>query len=218
MGLENSAGGSRVYLKISDGRVSRRCDANEKGAIECTNKDGSKTWHEVRYDQVSGYVTNVATRETDWGKDLCVTIEDEGIAYELQMKYDSRYAKGFLMVAPNVDFSRKIVFRPWMKIVDDKKKTNLYLSHQGDSDSIEWFWTKENPKDLPQMVVVKYKGKDVWDNTDQMNYLWDFMTNNVLPKIEQAKGSVPQSYPKQSTPTVVDDSGYMTWETENDPF
>ena len=59
MGLENSAGGSRVYLKISDGRVSRRCGANEKGAIECTNKDGSKTWHEVRYDQVSGFVTNV---------------------------------------------------------------------------------------------------------------------------------------------------------------
>jgi len=34
------------------------------------------------------------------------------------------------------------------------------------------YYTKENPNGLPEMVKVKIKGKESWDDTDMMDFLF----------------------------------------------
>ena len=105
------------------------------------------------------------------------------------MKLDSKYATGFLKCMPNLDLTREVYFKPWMKeVVQDGKtvkKTALYLTYdlKGD-EKIEWFWTKEKPLGLPDMVQVMVKGKLQWDNTDQMNFLVDHLENTFKKRLE----------------------------------
>ena len=190
MGL-NEGGGHKTYMKISDGRIAVRCDETDPKAVLCTNKDKTKTWHERRYPSFTGFIRNVWVRTTEWGKDLCLDLHDGKDSFELQMNLDSKYAKGFLICMPNIPLDKQITFTPWMKEVkqDGKsiKKTNLYLSTgPSDEEKIEWFWTKDEPKGLPQMTEIKFKGETKWDDTDRMNYLLDHLTSTFLPKLGKA--------------------------------
>lgn len=190
MGLE-SGGGHKTYVKISNGRMAIRCEADTPGAIKCSNKDNTKTWYELRYPALSGFIGGVTTRQTEWGgkklTDLCISINDGADFFELQMPLDSKYSKGFLRCMPNIDLSRKISFNPWMKEVSEGgkvvKKTALYLQYSKD-EKIDWYWTKDNPLGLPDMVQTVFKGETVWDDTEQMKYLMAHLNDTFLPRLK----------------------------------
>jgi hypothetical protein len=40
-----------------------------------------------------------------------------------------------------------------------------------DGQKIAPYYTKEDPKGLPQMVKIKVKGKEQWDDSDMMQFL-----------------------------------------------
>lgn len=210
MGFE-SGGGQKTYLKISNGKIAVRCEENDPGAIRCTNKDGSKTWFEKHYPGFSGMITGVSIREQEWGgkkiKDLCIDIEDEGEAYQLQMLLDSKYAAGFLKCMPNIDVTRKVTFNPWMKEVAENgkvsKKTALYLQYSKE-EKIEWAWTRENPGDMPDLKKTVFKGEDVWDNTDQMNFLVTYMATQFAPKLAGSQPYRSEVEPNDFTKPVKD--------------
>lgn len=193
MGL-NEGGGQRTYLKISDGKIAKRVTEETQGAVKCTNKDGSKTWFEKRFASVTGFVTDIKKRETTFGVDLAITICDsDGEVFELQMPWSSRYSSGFFLCMPNINFTREITFTPWMKVVDDVKKTMLYLTHKGDQDNIQWYWTKDNPGDLPQMVKMKVKGQEVWDDTERQEYFEKYIHEQVLPSLALVVRNTPET-------------------------
>lgn len=187
MGL-NEGGGRKTYVKVSDGRISVRCDESHPKAVKCTNKDGTRTWYELRYPSITGFIRNVWRRDTDWGQDLCIDLFDGKEEFELQLPFDSKYANGFFMCMPNIPLDKQITFTPWMKEVTQDgrqvKKTNLYLSTgPTDEDKIEWYWTKDEPKGLPQMVKVMLKGKEQWDNTERMAFLYQHLQETFLKKL-----------------------------------
>lgn len=188
MGL-NEGGGNRTYLKISDGRISKRVPEGTKGAIECFNKDKTKTWWEARYPSVTGRVADIKKRTTEWGVDLCLTIDDGRELFELQMPWSSGYSSGFFCCMPNIDFTGPVTFTPWMKIVDDKKKTALYITN-GEAaigkDNVEWYWTKNTPYDCPPMKKVMFKGKESWDDTERQEFFEKFIEEIVMPQLKAA--------------------------------
>lgn len=187
----NEGGSNRTYLSISDGRIAKKCEANEAGAIACSNKDNTRHWYEKRFGSVSGFIKDVFKRLPDnpqFGAQLCIVIEDEGETYQLQMPWSSRYSSGFFMCMPNINTSRKIVFNPWQKEVEGQKKTMLYLKHEGEQDNIEWAWTKDDPKDLPQMVQMTVKGQKVWDDTARQEYFEKYLDNIFKPKLNASIG------------------------------
>ena len=197
MGLETTNPSSRVYLSISDGKIAQRYNEEVEGSVKCTNKDGTKTWWERRYPAVSGIVTNVYKRETDWGQRLVIDIQD-GEVFSLEMNWSSRYSSGFFLSMPNIDFKQPVTFSPWMKVVGGSKKTNLYISQN--NENVKWFWDKENPGDLPQMVQVTVKGQTVWDDTERQAYFERYINEHVTPKLS------PPAYPETyDTATVIDD-------------
>ena len=85
---------------------------------------------------------------------------------------------------PNIDVTKHIEFAPWMKEIDGKKKTMLYLKHEGEKDNIAWYWTKENPQGLPDMKKIRVKGTDVWDDSERQDYFENYMNETFSKKLE----------------------------------
>lgn len=188
MALGNST--NKIYLSISDGKVVRRVVEGAEKAEPRTKKDGTIVW-EQRYSFISGHLKSISISEKSFAgqemKDWVFELEDMGEAYTLQIMYDSRYATSllFALCNPVVDFSKPITISPWMKVIDAKKKTACYLKQgEGKDNNIEWYFTKDNQHGMPELVQTKFKGKDVWDSYDRMQFLEKFINDNVKPKLK----------------------------------
>lgn len=180
---------NKIYLSIADGKVVRKVAEGVAGAEAATKKDGTIYWVQ-RYSFITGYLKSINISEKTFGgaemKDWVFEIEDMGESYTLQIMYSSRYATSllFALCNPVVDFSKPITISPWMKVVNDKKKTACYLKQgEGRDNNIEWYFTKDVPHGMPDMVMTKFKGKDVWDDFDRMQFLEKFVNEKVKPKL-----------------------------------
>jgi hypothetical protein len=138
--------------------------------------------HEEFYDSLSGWLTDIKTKESEYGKSWVLVLKDEQGSYNLEMKYSSGYATSFLKAIPNADLSEVITLSPKLIVDGDKKQSVLFISQNG--KGLKHYWTKDNPRDLPQMKKVKVRGVDTWDDTERMDYLENYIKDYILPKIK----------------------------------
>ena len=80
---------------------------------------------------------------------------------------------------PNIKFSDEVTLAPWMKIVDNKKKTSLFITNKGESKSALWAWTKDKPGECPPMVQLKVKGVMVWDDSARQEFFEKWIEKNL---------------------------------------
>lgn len=178
----NEGGGAKTYLNISEGKISVKVPEGTEKAVKCSNKDQTKTWWELRYPSFTGKIVGIKKRIPEnptFGAQLCIEIEDDLENYELQMPWSSGYSTGFFLAMPNIKFSEPVTIAPWMKIVDNKKKTSLFITNHGEQKSAAWFWTKDNPGDCPQMVQIKVKGNMVWDDSARQEFFEKWIEKNL---------------------------------------
>lgn len=175
---------SAIYLTISDGKVCRRVQSPTTKSKERTNKEG-RVVHEEFYAGWSGKIIDIKTRESEYGKDWQIHLEDEdGIAI-LSMKYSSGYAASFLKALPNVDLTENVQLTPKMTVEGEKKKTTMFINQGG--KSVKWAFTKENPNGIPSLKKIKIKGVEQWDDSDLMEFLEEMVKNQILPKVKPAE-------------------------------
>lgn len=185
MALGNQS--NKIYLSVSNGKIVRKVAEGTAGAEPFTKADGQIIWQQ-RFSYVNGYLKGISIKKGSYNgsetKDFVFDLEDTGESYTLQVQYDSKNAVSIIKAIcnPIIDFSKPITITPWMKIVDAKKKMSCYIK-QGETD-IPWYFTKDNTHGMPELVQVKIKGKDTWDNYDQMQFLEKFMEENVKPKLK----------------------------------
>jgi hypothetical protein len=168
MGLTNSQGGSKVFLSISNGKLVRSFKEKTEGAVSRVNKAGREVY-EMFYDSLEGTITGVGTKESDYGKFLVVQVESNGVNYQLEMNFSSGYSASFLKTLPNVKLSDRVQITPKLTIEGDKKKSVCFLNQNG--SGLKWAFTRENPNGMPDLVKIKVKGKDTWDDSDRMEFL-----------------------------------------------
>lgn len=209
MALGNSA--NRIYLGISDGKIVQKCSEHTQGAQPRTKKDGSVIF-ELRYGFITAMLNGISTKKTEWQgteiKSWVLQLSDAGENYQLEFNYDSAYAKSFLkaLLNPVVDLMLPLTITPWQKIVNEKKKSAIYLS-QG-NDQIEWFFTKDNPNGLPELKEVTIKGKQTWDDYDVMQFLEAKVNSEIIPKIKNQPVYTGPAYaaPSDINTDIDDDS------------
>jgi len=167
----NQSQGNVVFLTISNGKLCRRVDAGTPNAIERTTKTGKQV-HELFYTTVMGHIVNLDIKENDYGKFLLVTIKDVATEQKciLEMNFSSGYSTTFLKALPNANLDQNIEINPALIIDGDKKKSVIFLKQGG--YPVKHFYTKDNPKGMPEMVKVKVKGKETWDDTDRIEWLY----------------------------------------------
>jgi hypothetical protein len=181
LGNNNNA----IFLNIADGKIIRRFQNPTKDSRERALTKGpnaGKIVHEEVYSFVEGLITDIQTKDSDYGKSWLVTIEDEKEKYVLQMDYSSGYSSAFLKALPNVDLSQKVKLSPKMTVEGDKKKTTLFINQHG--AAAKHFYTKDNPNGLPQMVQKKVKGKMQWDDSEMMEFFENMVNTQILPKLK----------------------------------
>ena len=178
MALGNS--NSAIYLSVSDGKIVRRFKEPTAQSKPRTNKLGN-TVHEETYDYVEGMITGISVRDSDYGKFWCVNIQDGADAYILQFQYSGGNANSFLKSIPNADLRKPIRIRPAVEIDGDKKRSKLFLVQ--DDKALRWFWTKDNPGQMPNLKKIKIKGVEQWDDSDMMEYLEAYVKEHITPKL-----------------------------------
>lgn len=186
MGLGNN--NNAIFLNIADGKIIRRfqnATKDSKERVLAKGPNAGKTVHEEHYSFVEGMITDIATKDSDYGKSWIVTIDDNGEKFVLQMDYSGGYSSAFLKALPNVDLSQKVKLSPKMTIEGDKKKTTLFINQRG--AAAKHFYTKDNPNGLPQMVQKKVKGKMQWDDSEMMEFFENMVNTEILPKLKGFK-------------------------------
>jgi hypothetical protein len=175
-------GTSAIYLAIVSGKIAQRKKEPSSTTTTRTTDEG-KIIHEEIYSSVEGMITDIGFKDGDYGKQLLVTIESDGDKAILQMPFSSGTASSFIKALPNVDLTKPVKLSPKMEEKDGKKKTVLFVNQDG--KAAKWFWTKDNPGELPPMKKIKIKGKESWDDSDQLEYFETFIKEEILPKLGQ---------------------------------
>ena len=181
MGLNQSQQDSVIFLQISNGKIVRQSKVPVENSVSRINKLGREV-HELFYDSINGVITDVITRESEYGKSWVVSIKSEGKLYKLEFNYSSGYATTFLKALPNISFGNIVTLSPKLIIDGDKKKSVLFISQDG--KGLKHFFTRDNPNGLPELKKIKIKGKESWDDSDRMEFLEQYVQNNIIPMIK----------------------------------
>ena len=180
MGL-NQSQSKGVFLSITNGKLVRQFPSATEKSVSRVNKMGREV-HEEFYDSLTGYLTDIKTKESEYGKSWVLVIKDNDGSYNLDMKYSSGYSTSFLKAIPNADLTQLITLSPKLIVDGDKKQSVLFISQNG--KGLKHYWTKDTPRDLPPMKKVKVRGVDTWDDTERMDYLENYINVSILPKIK----------------------------------
>jgi predicted DNA-binding transcriptional regulator AlpA len=193
MGLQSNQGGNGVFLSITNGKLVRQFKQPTDKSVSRVNKVGKEV-HEEFYDSLTGFISDIKTKESDYGKFWVVSVKDDKHTYFLEMKYSSGYAVSFLKALPNVSFSELVTLTPKLTIDGDKKSSVVFINQNG--VGLKHFWNKANPGELPQLKQIKVKGVSTWDDTERMEYLEEYVKSNILPMIKP----VLSDYNENDTP------------------
>lgn len=171
MALSNLGGVNTTYLSVADGNLVRQHKQANERTSERLTKTGKLVFEE-RFKDLTAKLDGIDTRENDYGKQWQLKFQDQGDFYIVSLPYSSRYASSFLKALPNLDLSKEVRFMPWaMKDKNDATKTITGITLYQDGEKIAPYYTKEDPKGLPQMVKIKVKGKEQWDDSSMMDFL-----------------------------------------------
>lgn len=171
MGL-NKHGDGGIFLGIADGKlVQQHKEAVKDVTATRTTKTG-KTVHEEKFDYIEGVLTSIKTKENDYGKQYVLGVQDGDDKFYINISYSSRYATSFLKALPNIDIAKPVKLMPWsMADKNDATKKITGITMWQNGEKIAPFYTKEDPKGLPEMKKVKLKGKDTWDSYEMDTFL-----------------------------------------------
>lgn len=215
MGLNE--GTSATYIGIRDGKIALRVKEGTPGAVMVTSKESGKVSWIKYYRSISGYLTQIENRPDRFNERMynwLLTIVDGEDTYILQIRESSGYARSLMKSLPNVDFSKKITFSPYVKIVDDKKRATLYLSQ--DNVNVEWYYTQEHPNGLPELRKhIDSRGNTTYDDSAILDFFVKQVEEVISPRIAQANrqrlGELPAEEPLSEEEDMAD---YMAREHE----
>jgi hypothetical protein len=183
MGLGTQENGK--YISIVGGRFCIRVAEGSEGAVSRVNKIG-KTVHEKYYDNFTGRLVGIKTTDGGtYGKQWVFSFQDAGEVYNLQLGYNNSFAKNIIKMLPNADLSKEMKISPSTKVEPDgTKKSSIFINQDG--KALKHAYTKDAPNGLPPMKQVMVKGNLVWDDTDQIAFLYQMVLKDIQPKLSGA--------------------------------
>lgn len=176
----NTSGQNRRFATISDGRIVVSHLNPIEGVTETRMNKNGKQVHEQKFNSYTGYITGIHSKETSFGKVWEVTMKDGEEEVVISWNYSSRYTNNFFRALPNVELSKEVTFNPWsMKDKNDATKKVIGLSLLQDGKKVPYKWDRENPGEMPDLKKIKVKGKEEWDDSDQLLFFENYLKNHI---------------------------------------
>ena len=201
MAFNNNTRSARTtYFSVAEGKVRVRLKEATEGSVARQNKQGEIV-HEFVYDEFTGRITSISKDEAPFGTQWRIDFEDKGEAYTLNMMYDSSTAQKMLnvLLAPELDIAKPVTLRPY-NFTNDKGKQIVGVSVLQNGTKIgPAFGTHAYPIDgrpeMPELEVVKFKGKDQYDSTKRLEFLADQVATRLQPKLATSAPVAVESVP-----------------------
>lgn len=177
MALSNNSQSDRTIITIVGGKFTVRLEENDNNPNAETRilekgPNAGKAVKELKYTNLSGFITGGEIHNGEYGDDLNLLMEDGDIKFKLCIPIESRYFSQVAKRIPNINTDEKIMFG--MAIDKEKGKPFLYAKQDG---PVKFAFTKDNPNGMPEPEKKTVKGKVQWDFTDQENFLYDLTVN-----------------------------------------
>lgn len=212
MGLSNNSHGSTTFLNVIGGNISRKVTKDTEGAIARVNKNGV-TVYELRWNSLTAMITDITIKNSEeYGDQWEITLRDVIDEYKLQLPISGRITNGFTFRLPFVDFTKEVEINTF---IDKKTEKPVLLLKQG-GKTLNMAYTKAEPKGLPQLEKVMFKGKEQWDDTLQQAFIKNMVETTIMPKLKQSKPAefakdvqAPQINDKQDTDNQGDDLPFV---------
>ncbi len=173
MGLGNNMSSGTTYLTVGFGKICKRVKEPTKTSIVRKLTMGPNEGQEIneeQYTSLDGYIRDVKVKETSFGFQWLIDIEDGEDSYQMQIPYESGTARGILNRLPNIDLKSPVTINS-MEVETKKGGTKTVLWMLQNGVKIPSAYTQEDPNGMPE-VVKKMKGrKEEYDFGDQLLFL-----------------------------------------------
>ena len=181
MGLETRSGSNKTFVNLFNGDMTIRAKNDTPGAVSRTNKKGNVVW-ELRFNTLTGILVGISKKDVPeaglvWEIDFMD--EKDGKIYCLNVPYGGGSSfKLFtkLFMVPKLD--RAVEIQTSLK----DERTQFFVKQDG--TSMKALWTKDNKRGLPDLKKIMVKGKETWDDTDQMLAIEAFMQKHIIPRLK----------------------------------
>lgn len=184
MGLTESAPRGN-YLNIVQGKLRMPTSEDNPKAVkrEWEAKDGTKgIKHELVYDEISGVITSIKFKQSDFGEQLSIGIKDDK-DYIINMPSDSRYAINFMRRLPAVDLGQKVELKPYDVTDDDGKRNTGIKITQGEVIK-DQFYDAEKKKNVGGMPEMKVENPDADDWKVYFIGVKKFLKENTIKMVD----------------------------------
>lgn len=197
-----------TYLGVSATGTFFEKSKEEKDGFEkyVSEKTGAVSYRK-NYTGISGYITGIYEREIEFDsakiKMFNLEITDEGERYVVSTPlltskgWMDGIAASFIKAYKNIDKTKKLRFTCNRK-ANEKGYVNkhLFISSVDSDSSYKPFYTKGSPNGMPDGVKKTLMGKDVFDFSEQTNFLYeifiefaeDFKNNYKQDNMEKSSG------------------------------
>jgi len=195
MGL-NKRTNSTNYLSIIDGTLRQVVEKGTEGAIEREFERSDKTKgikHELKYDSVDGMITSIKVYDSQFGKQLSITIKDDGRYFNIQLPVKSRYAIDLMKRLPKVDLEKTVEIIPFdFKDKDTQKEIRGVSLDQGGEKHKNFFYNTETEKQDLYDFPLPEGDTSTYDSDDWLVYfsglskfLVQYTLDNVATKLPE---------------------------------
>jgi hypothetical protein len=182
-GLINEERKGVIFLNIKEGKLVSK---KETGEIET-------------FDGVKGILTRIEFVKDEYEgrafEKARITLRYRDDVYMLQMKLDSGYFRGFCNSLKSGNPKEEIYIKPSLTKDEQGRNNATCFVKQGNS-FLKHAYTKNNMGDLPELKVVTFGGKTLYDNTEQVGFWkkWlDSVVNTSIEPTQQPSQNIEQT-------------------------
>jgi hypothetical protein len=164
-----------TWISINNGKLTVRAQEDDEGAVrrEYVTKDGEKkTVWEYQNTSFLARMTNAGFEETSFGQVFSLGLNDGTKDYELRLPCPGRLFEQFAKRIPNINKESPLYIGAF---TNEKGHNVLYLKQNG--AKVEMAFTRDAPNGLPEPTKTQKMGKDVWDFSEQQEFLYQVAKN-----------------------------------------
>jgi hypothetical protein len=155
-----------IFLNIKEGKLVSKKENGETESFDGVR--GTLIKIEFVKDEYEGRTFEKAR--------IMIKYQDD--VYLLQMKLDSGYFRGFCNSLKSGNPKEEIYIKPSLSKDEQGRNNATCFVKQGNS-FLKHAYTKNNMGDLPELKVVNFGGKTLYDNTEQVAF-WKNWLDSVI--------------------------------------
>ena len=173
MGMAEPMGDSNtMYLYIIKGHLMQKVDEGTHGAVKRVwenKQDGSSgTKYELQFKNLTGHITGIDFKESDFGEQCIVKMEANGESAHLQMGLDSRYFSSFAQRFKNINLNLEVTLNAYDFEKDGKKRSGISITQDGKKVE-SYFWDSVTRTNINGLPLPENNGEN-YDKDDWIYY------------------------------------------------